>query len=307
MDKNLKGTEILNYFPFNIRKLFDFLDNSIWSEITNIRMNCNGPLMIELGAQRRYLSHHGVLNTPDGAYNISRKDINAIFEMITASSVYTYSRYINNGFITLSGANRVGLVGNCTVENDKIKSVNEIYSLNFRISHEKPGIAEPLLDFIYKDKTFKNTLIISPPGCGKTTLLRDIARIIGSDNKKTDTGICAVIDERYELACSVGGKSQLDIGTNNILMSGCPKHIAVPIVVRSMCPDVIVVDEMCSHEDYKSALFAKQSGCAIIASVHGKDENINELTSLNGVNFFETVIVLSKRKGVGTIEKILGG
>ncbi len=307
MDKNTKINDITRYFPVNIRRLFENFDAAFWNKLTSIRITVNSPVIIETQKFNSYLGINGVSYRVDNCYKATQNDINSIFELVTNSSIYTYSRYVNEGYITLSGGNRVGIVGNCVVTHGKITSVGEIYSLNFRVAHEKIGSSLPVINSIYKNGKINNSLIVSPPGCGKTTLLRDVARFLGTYESCGQIIVCALVDERYELGCARGGVKSFDIGNNNFLISGCPKSVAIPLITRSMAPDVIIVDEMCDENDYIAAQYAKNSGCKIIASVHGEDENVNELENIKGNNFFDTTIVLSRRKGVGTIEKILGG
>ncbi len=307
MDKNVNQNEIIRYFPANIRKLFEFFDDDFWNKLTSIRITVDSPIIVETQKYKTYLTLQGLSFCMDKCYKATKKDVNNIFEMVTNSSIYAYSRYINDGFITLSGGNRVGVVGNCTVIDGKVTSVGEIYSLNFRIAHEKKGVSMPVMGSVYINGNINNTLIVSPPGCGKTTLLRDIARFLGTYKNSGKIIVCAIVDERYEIGGAIGSFERFDIGENNFIISGCSKAIAIPMLTRSMAPDVIVVDEMCDEYDYKAALYAKKSGCKIIASVHGKNELVNELEAINGENFFETTIVLSSRNGAGTIEKIIGG
>ncbi len=307
MDKNININDITRYFPINIRKLFENFDTDFWNKLTAIRITVDAPIIIETQKLNAYLGVHGISLRVDNCYKVTKNDVDSIFELVTNSSIYTYSRYVNEGYITLSGGNRVGVVGNCIVVDGKITSVSEIYSLNFRIAHEKVGFSLNVIDSIYKNGKINNTLVVSPPGCGKTTLLRDIARYLGTYESSGQIIVCGIVDERYELGCAKGSGSSFDIGKNNFLISGCPKSVAIPLITRSMAPDVIIVDEMCDEKDYEAALYAKNSGCKIIASVHGKNEEINELENINGNNFFDTTIVLSRRNGVGTIEKILGG
>ena len=305
MDK--KDNQILPYLSLNIRKRLKSFEDNFWDKLTNIRINVNSPVILELGVERCYLSDCETTLQVSKAYFATPSDIADIYELITASSAYAYAHSINEGYVTLPGGNRVGVSGNCSMEGGKIKCVKEIYAFNFRIAHEILGVSELILSDIYVDGDIKNTLIISPPGCGKTTMLRDIARSLGSFEKIGKIKQCAIIDERNEIACLHNGTSQMDIGANNFVISNCLKSVAVPIVARSMSPDVIVIDEMCDKKDFDSALYAKQAGCKIVASVHGKDEFVNEMNNAGYRNFFDTTIILSNKKGPGTIEKIITG
>lgn len=304
MDNNILPMEICKYFPISIKQSLELISNKSWDDITEIRVNSNRSIIISTLYGRFYLTKNGLSKISSELIIANSEDLKIIIELITNSSVYSYSRYINQGFITLPGGNRVGLCGECVFENDKIFSVKNISYLNFRISHEKKGISKDLIDEIINDDDVNNSIIISPPGCGKTTLLRDISRQICITNPNL---VCAIIDERYELSASFNGKPTLDVGINNFVISGCPKHYAIELVVRSMSPDIIVVDELCTSMDFESVKYALKSGCKFICTVHGKNENTNEFYDSDLKNEFKRIIVLSNKNGPGTIEKILKG
>ncbi len=307
MEESKVQREILIYFPETIRKLFSTLDNDRLDKLSEIRIVHGSPLIVIFENQRFYLGSCGLSKSTNNLYTITVDDIKAIVELVTKSSIYIYEKYITKGFITLPGGHRVGLAGNCIVNDDKLCGVKEFNSLVFRISHEIVGASEIFFDDIFCRGQVKNTVIISPPGCGKTTVLRDLARSFNDYNKVKKIIICALIDERYELAAVYNGKSTMDIGANNFTISGCKKSVAIPIVVRSMSPDIIIADEMCTYDDFEAAFFAKQSGCKIIASVHGLNETVNELVNSGHKNIFDKSVVLSNRNGPGTVEKILEG
>ena len=306
MDKKEKKEEIIRYFTSDLKRLFESFDDHFWNKLISVRISVDSPLIVELETGRMYLGEDGITMRSDKAYRISKQQINNIFELVTKSSIYAYGKYVNDGYVTLSGGNRVGIVGDCTVTDGKITAVSEIYSMNFRIAHEKIGVSDSIIKHIFSDGKIFNTLIVSPPACGKTTILRDVARNLGTFKSFNKIFVCALIDERYELAGTRGRNRNLDIGENNFVVSGCSKMSGIYIATRSMAPDVIIVDEICSETDYKAALYARNSGVSIIASVHGKDETINEVNEICKNNIFEKIIVLSFKNGPGTIEKITG-
>ncbi|MBQ4527403.1 MAG: stage III sporulation protein AA [Clostridia bacterium] len=305
MDKSLKKIEIVPFLSGNIKKLFDNIGFNNWDNLNELRVNVSKPLIADVCGERYYISDSGLSKNNSNSYISSSDDINIIMELITKSSVYAYNRHINSGYITLPGGNRVGICGNCNISDGKIISVNEINSLNIRISHEKKGVGDIVFPDIYANGKAKNTLIISPPGCGKTTMLRDIARIFSDASRCNKIIICAIIDERYELACSRGGITCFDVGDNNFVISGCQKSTAIPMVTRCMSPDIIITDELGNKDDFKAIIYAAKSGCAVIASVHGINETNHEMQGYDVSSYFEKIIILSRRNGPGTIEQIM--
>ena len=305
MDKKRIESTITMYLSSGIKNHISVLKSDIWDKITEIRITVGCPIIVGVSGRRYYVTYNGLSNICNNLYIVSEEDIRATIELMTHSSIYSYERYINDGYITLPGGNRVGIVGICNVVGKKVLSVNNIMSLNIRISHERIGAASNVIAEIYDNKKIYNTLIISPPGCGKTTMLRDIARILGSGKHGNDLIVCGIIDERFEISCMTNGKINLNIGNNNFVISGCMKSIAIPMVARSMSPDVIITDEMCCSDDYEAARFAYASGCTIIASVHGENEYLNEISNNEHIKIFERLVILSNRNGPGTVEKII--
>lgn len=306
MDKFDKKAEIFPYLSPKIRNVFERFPTKYWNSLNEIRITVNAPLIADISGKKFYITSKGTALNMQDCYTATCEDVNSIMELVTKSSVYAYNRHINEGFITLPGANRVGICGNCAVKDGVIISVSDINSLNFRLSHSKPGISSIVFDDIYSNGEIFNTLIISPPGCGKTTFLRDIACSFSDVKRCGKIIVCAIIDERYELACIRNSVACMDVGVNSFVISGYKKSRAIPMIVRSMAPDCIITDELCCNDDFKAIDFARRSGCAVIASVHGYDENINEIAGFNFDNIFKKIVVLSKRNGPGTIEKIVG-
>ena len=237
-------------------------------------------------------------------YIVTQQDVLQAFEKICENSVYSYRRQICDGYITIRGGNRVGIVGSAVVDNGQVININYISSLNFRIASQKIGCSNKIIEDIIDipNNTVYNTLIVSPPGCGKTTLLRDIVRnisngisIVGFKGKTV-----GVVDERGEIAAMYKGIPQNDIGIKTDVIDNMPKPEAMRILVRSMSPDVIVCDEIGSIEDVNAIDYAMCSGVKGIFTAHGKDiEEIiknPQLSKLINNHIFERVILLNPEK-----------
>lgn len=226
------------------------------------------------------------------------------FEKICESSIYSYRKQICDGYITIRGGNRVGIVGSAVVDNGQVININYISSLNFRIASQRIGCSNKVIEDIIDNENdnIYNTLIVSPPGCGKTTLLRDIIRNISNGIKVIGFSgkTVGVVDERGEIAAMYKGIPQNDIGIRTDVIDNMPRPEAMRILVRSMAPDVIACDEIGSVEDIKAINYAMCSGVKGIFTVHGKDlEEINRNTELSKLlknNVFERIIILNPKK-----------
>lgn len=197
-------------------------------------------------------------------YLIDEKDIRDTLEFATNHSAYAYGEEIRDGYITVEGGHRIGICGKTVYENNEIKTIRNISALNIRVAHDVKGCSCGIVEHLINNGDVLNTLIISTPGCGKTTLIRDITRII------SDKGInVSVVDERSEIAACYHGKPQNDVGECTDVMDSCPKKHGMIMMVRSMSPDVIVIDEVGSNDDAVAMEYAINSGCSVIATIHG--------------------------------------
>lgn len=234
------------------------------------------------------------------------KHIRKIIEMAANHSVYAYEQSFRQGFITIEGGHRIGIAGHVIVENNTVKNFNYITFICIRVAHQVIGCSWKVMDFVYAGG-LKNTLIISPPGCGKTTLLRDIVRNI-SNNGGLSMNVC-VIDERQEIAGCYMGVPQNDIGERTDVLDGCPKDSGMLMAIRAMSPGMIAVDEIGSDKDVSAIQYCIACGCIIMGTVHGYSLDdvlgkpyVNELIGKNG---FVKLIILSNRQGKGTVEKCI--
>ncbi len=242
---------------------------------------------------------------------VSKEDIEQTFQIMCKYSIHSFIDDIKKGFITLRGGHRVGLVGKTIVEDGQVKNIKSISSLNIRISREIIGCSDKVMSHITKgNSSINNTLIISPPQCGKTTLIRDIVRNLSNGNKTYGfKGIkVALIDERNEISGSYLGRPQMDVGVRTDIIETCPKDIGIMMLLRSMSPNVIVTDEIGNMEEIKALYTALNGGVGLITTVHGNSiEDIKsrkELSKLLDEELFKKVIILSAKKGPGTIEKV---
>lgn len=225
----------------------------------------------------------------------NRSDMANLIERITKSSLYAFSDDLANGFITAYGGHRIGVAGTAVYENGKIKAVKDISYINIRIAHEMKGIGEGVYAKIVKNGKIANTLIVSPPNGGKTTLLRDLTRLISDNVKKCRV---SVIDERNEISAVYMGEPQNDIGKRTDVLNGYSKPDGIIRALRSMSPDVIILDEIGGNDDENAVFKCGYSGVSVIASVHG--ENVSDIKKtiprLLQKKVFEYCIFIDKTK-----------
>ncbi len=228
-------------------------------------------------------------------YNPSREEIQQIVTNLCNNSVFAYEKSIKEGYITIKGGHRIGLAGKYVNE----KGIVVVSSINIRVSGEVKGCSNKLIpELMCGTSDIYNTVIISPPGCGKTTLLRDIARNLSC--KGFNVG---VVDERSEIAAGFMGVPMNDLGPSCDIYDACPKDIGIYMMLRAMSPDVIVTDEIGSDSDIQALRKATLAGIRLIVSCHGRDEQDIKIRGLN--EMFQKAVILSSAKGPGTVERII--
>ena len=213
---------------------------------------------------------------------------------------------LRRGFITVRGGHRVGIAGKVVLEKGRVRHIRDITCFNIRIAREMKGVAVTLLPYLLDPviQGIHQTLIVSPPQQGKTTIIRDLARLISYGHNYPTfpwRGLkVAIVDERSEIAACVDGVPSFDIGPRTDVLDGCPKAEGMMMMIRSMSPDVMVVDEIGREEDAISIHEAMYAGIRVIATAHGRDiEDIRGkpvLRKLIQDQLFTRMIVLPNRK-----------
>ena len=288
----MEEIDIFRYFPRNIcyelRKKIN-LDN--YYTLEEIRIRINKPIILKFNNSDIILD-----------YLASQEDILEILQYICDNSIYSYQNQICNGFITLKNGHRVGISGNIVIEDGKVKNINYIYSLNFRIAKQIIGAANGIVKYVINNKNddIYNTLIISPPGCGKTTMLRDLIRQLSNGIKEISFKgrTIGLVDERGEIAAMYKGIVQNELGIRTDVLSNIPKSLGMKMLIRSMAPNIICADEIGSIEDVEAIEYAVCCGVKGIFTAHGNEiEDLNLNTSLNSLlerNIIDKLIFLDR-------------
>ena len=293
--------EILNYFPIRIaNELEKYIDEITYKQLEEIRIRVNRPIILQFQNKEKQLS-----------YYISGQDISEIMQYLCENSIYAYQNQICNGFITIKGGHRVGITGNVVVKDEKIININYISSLNFRVAKQIIGAADELLKHILKveENTVYNTLILSSPGAGKTTILRDVIRQISNGIQEYNfKGITVgLVDERGEIASMYKGELQNNMGIRTDVLDNISKSEGLKMLIRSMSPKVISTDEIGTEEDIQAINYGMCCGIKGIFTAHGenlKDIELNPiLNKLLKNKIFDKIIFLSEVKK-GSIKKV---
>ena len=271
---------LLFIFPLHLKNvIIIMLDGINYEEIEEIRIRANKPIVIKC-RDKQLLSE----------YIAKIDDVHSTIELAVEHSVYAHSDEIKNGYITIEGGHRIGVCGQVVCENGVVVAMKHISSINIRVAHQIMGCADKLIENICTQNGIENTLIISPPGLGKTTLLRDIVRQL------SDRGIdIGLVDERGEVAAIYMWIAQNDVGKCTDVLSLCKKSLGMTMLIRSMAPKVVVADEIGSKEDIVAIINATNSGCNVIATAHGNGiEDINKDTLMH----FRKFILIQRVDGI---------
>ena len=274
------------------------------SMIFEIRIRNNAPICVNVNGEYRLVSQNGFARSLNEAWIADERMLDFVLSRATNSSFYSVGNQIRHGFITFDGGIRIGVCGETVIDEKGVKTIKNISSLNIRIPHEIKNCALTAMNFIASGG-IKNSLIIAPPGAGKTTFLRDIARSISQTKMIFNV---LVVDERYEIAAAHLGYPLMNIGPYTDVISGCSKEFGLREGIRSLKPNVVICDELATYEDLLAVSEAMSSGVKVIASAHAFDHvelsKKPQFAELFKKKLFQRYVVISERNGPGTYEGI---
>lgn len=303
--------EIFPFLPATIQRYLAGFNKKFWDNLEEIRLRINKPLIFRVNEEEFTLDSDGNLKSNfDSALTVSADDIFRCISSISDNSLYAFGEEIKRGFITIPGGHRVGLAGQVVMDRDEVLKMTNFSGIAIRVAREIKNCALTLLPCLYaQNLRVNNMLIISPPRCGKTTMLRDITRFISNGNSICGGYNVALIDERSEIAGSYQGVAQLDVGYRTDVLDACPKAKGMIMAIRSLSPAVLVTDEIGRKEDIDAIEECIRAGVSIISSVHALDlEEVMQKPTLKHLlssGAFNYLVFLSRRRGPGSIEKIV--
>ena len=198
-------------------------------------------------------------------------ELETLCDLATEFSRYAAAETLREGFVPVRGGFRLGLCGTAVMKNGMNTNLKNLSSAVIRIARERKGVGEAVVSRLFRDGVFQSTLILSPPGGGKTTLLRDLVRCLSDGTAGTPPLRVSLIDERGEVAVMYRGEPQMDVGSRTDVLDACPKALGIPIVLRAMNPQVIAVDEITARADLRAAVMAAGCGVGLLATIHAAD------------------------------------
>ncbi|WP_156816993.1 stage III sporulation protein AA [Salsuginibacillus kocurii] len=255
---------------------FDLLPPPIQTVLSEQLMDTSGleEIRLRVGQPIECVSHESSRllggREPKGLYLFNRTDANHLLNQLSRYSVYAYEEEIRQGFLTIAGGHRVGLSGKARIVDGQVQTLQDISSFNIRIAKHVELDTSKLYPYLYNQR-WMQTVIVGSPGSGKTTLLRELARMAstGSNSLNISPKRTVIVDERSELAASIDGVPSFDLGRRIDVLDRCPKAEGMMMMIRSMNPDVLVVDEIGRAEDAEALNEATMAGVSVFCSVHG--------------------------------------
>jgi stage III sporulation protein AA len=310
-EKTNRLDAIVKWLSDPLRDIFASATGFPLSEIEEIRLRTSKPLLLQGKDHEYFLDSRGKVVSSEKSYHVQREDLMQTLERMTQSSLYAAEEELKQGFLTLPGGHRVGVTGEAVLAQGIVQNLKHISGLNISLALEISGNASRILPrLIRADGSLYHTLILSPPRAGKTTLLRDLIRCLsdGIPNLCLKGQTVGVVDERGEIAGMWQGQPTYNLGCRTDILDGCPKAIGMGMLIRSMSPRIVAVDELGHPQDVEAVLDALRTGVSVLSTAHAEsgDEARKRpvLKALFASGVFERIVILSRRKGPGTVESI---
>ncbi|MBX6396335.1 MAG: stage III sporulation protein AA [Alicyclobacillaceae bacterium] len=303
---------ILRLLPEGVRTALTTCASETLKALEEIRLRRDQPVQICTSGGEGFLTPQGQLTgRPSEGILVGSSDVMQVIQGLSQSSLYALEEELRRGYITLPGGHRVGIAGRAVVSKGRVQTQVDITGINIRVAKAIRGVSRSLAPWLVESPgKLESVLILSPPQCGKTTLLRDFAYHLshGTWHPTVPPLKVAVVDERSELAGTFQGRRHHDLGPRTDVLDGCPKAEGMLMMVRSMSPQVLITDEIGGEADIAVLMEAAGAGVTVLASAHATDmkdvAGRPSLRPLLGNRVFGRYVVLSRRKGPMTVEGV---
>lgn len=284
------------------------LPSYIKSQTYEIRLRSGRPVILYGRYGNYFLLNSGSTGaSTDNAFVLTPEILTDTFNRLCCYSIHSHLSSIVNGYITINGGHRAGIVGTAVVNSSgEITSLRDISGINIRVSREIIGCSDEIIDNIFSDSA-KSIIIAGPPSSGKTTVLRDLVRRLSSDVYGKAYKV-SVVDERQEIACMNAGISQNDIGINSDVLDCYPKEQAIMTAIKTMSPDIIAVDEVAQKKEIEAIRLGVNSGVKFIVTIHAGDYSElicrGQVEELLNTYSFDKVVLLSACDNIGKVKAV---
>lgn len=277
-------------------------------KLQEIRLRAGQPVLLRYDGREWALTADGTLcEDAERGYRVTTEELRGTMECISGYSLYAFDEEMRQGFMTVPGGHRIGVAGKIVMEGGSVRCIRHISCINIRLSHQIRGCADGVMPYVIHEGEVCHTLIISPPRCGKSTLLRDIIRQISDGSPLLEGRTVGVVDERSEIAGSYLGIPQNDVGKRTDVLDCCSKAEGMMMLLRSMSPQVIAVDEIGNSADREALETVFHCGCRLLATAHGSSvDDIKKSPLLQQMvrqHMFERYIILDAHP-VGRVKEI---
>lgn len=265
----MKETAICQTLPPRLRECLA-AGKTVLSDYEQLQLRRNCPVTLIRENCRYYLDQKGhAVQQTNMPFLLTQEEMDSILLLASRYSVYASEASLREGYLTLAGGHRLGLCGEVMTEDRQITGIRYVHAYHFRIAHEKKDCAKAVYPYLWEKDRFLNTLIVSAPGRGKTTLLRDLIRLLSDGTEEHPGMTISIADERGELAGCVNGIPQYDIGLHSDVMDKGRKEKTMSMLIRTMAPQVIAADELGGPEECEIVREACSWGVGILTTVHG--------------------------------------
>ena len=299
--------QIETLFCGRIRNALEMADLN-YEDLQEIRMRAYQPMILRTAGGELFLHRLGAFGNAMAEVIVpDQREVQGVLETACGHSGYAFEEELRKGYVTVEGGHRIGVVGQAVMRGKQLQTLKYVSALNIRIAHSVKGCAEKWKTYFYEAGGPCHMLIVSPPGCGKTTLLREIVRIYSEGDEGYLPVNVGVVDERFEIGGFYRGEASHFLGRRTDVVTGCPKTVGMELLLRTMAPEVIAVDEI-GAGDLGAIENMMRNGCKLLATLHGETtEDLlerQEISLLVKKQVIQRYIVLKNRKIPGQILRI---